>query len=70
MRDTARAVNHGQPGDPAKAAAVIVETVTAGNPPARLPLGADCVAAIEHKLEVVQAQIEATRGLAVSTDHG
>jgi NAD(P)-dependent dehydrogenase (short-subunit alcohol dehydrogenase family) len=70
MRATAQAVNHGQPGDPAKAAAVIVEVITAGDPPTRLPLGADCVAAMERKLALVATQLEATRHFALSTDHG
>ena len=43
------ASNHGQPGDPEKLAKVLVDFVDAPNPPVRLPLGSDAVAAIEAK---------------------
>ncbi|MEU6347570.1 oxidoreductase [Streptomyces sp. NPDC046977] len=67
MRLTAEQVNHGQPGDPAKAARVIVETIDSGKAPLRLQLGADCVAGVEHKLAFVRQELDTWREVAVST---
>ncbi|HWM69771.1 MAG TPA: hypothetical protein VNO35_24545, partial [Steroidobacteraceae bacterium] len=49
MRSFAVGVNHQQPGDPQKLAAVLVAFADAPNPPVRLPLGSDTVAVIEKK---------------------
>ncbi|PJJ63847.1 oxidoreductase [Compostimonas suwonensis] len=67
MREIASQVNHGQPGDPIKAAQVIVETIDSGTAPLRLQLGADCVAAVEDKLGFVQHELDAWRDVSVST---
>jgi NAD(P)-dependent dehydrogenase (short-subunit alcohol dehydrogenase family) len=67
MQEIAVQVNHGQPGDPVKAAQVIVETIDSGKAPLRLQLGADCVAAVEEKLAFVRQELDAWRGVSVST---
>jgi NAD(P)-dependent dehydrogenase (short-subunit alcohol dehydrogenase family) len=67
MRQIAAQVNHGQPGDPAQAAQVIVETVDSGKAPLRLQLGADCVAAVEEKLAFVREELDAWREVSLST---
>lgn len=74
-RETAGAVrekvidlNHQQPGDPEKLAQVIVAFGAAENPPVRLPLGSDTVAAITAK-HASDAEILARwHATAVSTD--
>ncbi len=55
------------PGDPAKAAALIYEAATAPVMPARLPIGADCVAALEAKLTAVGTELAPWRERAVAT---
>jgi NAD(P)-dependent dehydrogenase (short-subunit alcohol dehydrogenase family) len=68
VRARAIEVNHNQPGDPSKLADVLITFVDAPNPPVRLPLGSDTVAAIEAK-HVSDAAIIATwRSVSVSTD--
>ena len=57
----------GQPGDPAKVAAGIVQLGHSDDPPRWLPLGTDSVEIIESKLTDVQADIEAWRPVATST---
>jgi len=59
--------HHAQPGDPAKAAAAMVKITEVENPPLRLQLGADCVAAVETKLDLVKAELNQWRDLATST---
>jgi NAD(P)-dependent dehydrogenase (short-subunit alcohol dehydrogenase family) len=61
-------VNHAQPGDPIKAAGAIVDIASADEPPVHLLLGADCVAAVEAKIEDLKVDIEAWRPLSTSTD--
>ncbi|MBD0422880.1 SDR family NAD(P)-dependent oxidoreductase [Streptomyces sp. TRM S81-3] len=48
-----------QPGDPAKAAAVILEALAAEHTPLRLPLGDDGVGAVLGHLDRVRADVEA-----------
>lgn len=69
VRNVAMDLNHGQPGDPAKLAEVLVEFVTAPNPPVRLPLGSDTVAAIETKHASDAEIIAKWRPVSVSTDY-
>ncbi|MFC4032672.1 oxidoreductase [Streptomyces polygonati] len=47
-----------QPGDPAKAAALIIEALQADDTPLRLPLGDDGVDAVLGHLDATRAQIE------------
>ncbi|MFB7270920.1 oxidoreductase [Streptomyces sp. NPDC056244] len=61
--------NHTQPGDPAKAARVIVELGGDEKAPLRLQLGADAVARVEAKLRFVRDELEMWREVATSTDH-
>lgn len=68
VRRVAAALNHGQPGDPDRLAQVLVDFADAANPPVRLPLGSDTVAAIEAK-HMADAEIVAKwRAVSVSTD--
>ena len=67
-RASADAGNHRQPGDPAKAARVIVDVPDYPDPPLRLQLGTDCVARVEGKLDSVRAELERWRAVAGSTN--
>ncbi|KAJ5107711.1 NAD(P)-binding protein [Penicillium angulare] len=55
-------------GDPDKAAREIVKATTSEQKYLRMPLGSDCVAALELKLGILQADLEATRPMATATD--
>ncbi len=55
-------------GDPDKAARAIVEAVVGGHEYLRLPLGPDCVAALETKIGQLQSDLDATRAVATATD--
>lgn len=68
MRSFAASHNHAQPGNPAKLASALMALVASANPPLRLPLGSDTVAAIEAKNASVAEELAAWRDLAVSTD--
>lgn len=48
-----------QPGDPRKAAKLIVDMVGSDNPPVRLPLGEVCMNAMRQKLTAVKQDIDA-----------
>jgi NAD(P)-dependent dehydrogenase (short-subunit alcohol dehydrogenase family) len=56
-----------QPGDPAKAARAIIDTVNAGAPNLRLPLGADAVQNMRAKLAQVTADVDQTESVANAT---
>lgn len=68
-RETLPTFNHVQAGDPAKAAAAIVDLTEAAEPPLRLQLGADALARVEAKLDLVRRELERWRTVALSTDH-
>ena len=68
VRTVAAGLSHNQPGDPEKLADVLVAFVGAPNPPVRLPLGSDTVAAIEKKHEADRAILAKWRTVSVSTD--
>lgn len=55
-------------GDPDKAARAIIDAVVGGHEYLRLPLGKDCVAALETKIGELQRDLEATRPIATATD--
>jgi hypothetical protein len=57
-----------QPGDPAKGAKAIVDITEVAEPPLRLALGADAVARIEAKLDLVRHELDQWRHVALSTD--
>ncbi|KAI2791859.1 hypothetical protein POX_c04739 [Penicillium oxalicum] len=54
-------------GDPGRAAKAIFTSVENGHEYLRLPLGHDCVAALEEKIESLRGDLNLTRQLAMST---
>ncbi|QRM31445.1 oxidoreductase [Microvirga sp. VF16] len=68
VRSKAAQISHNQPGDPDKLAEAVVAFVDAPNPPVRLPLGSDTVAAIEAKHLTDAEILAAWRQVSVSTD--
>lgn len=68
VRRIAKSVSMNQPGDPDKLAQVMITLVQAPNAPLRLPLGSDCVAAIEAKNSFVAGELQTWREVSVSTD--
>lgn len=68
VRNVATGLNHNQPGDPAKLAKVLIDFAEVPNPPVRLPLGSDTVAAIEAKHASDAAILKQWRRISVSTD--
>ncbi len=68
VREHAASLNHSQPGDPEKFARLVVEFSDANNPPVRLPVGSDTIAALEAKHESDGGIISKWRHLSVSTD--
>ena len=68
IRHFATEANHAQPGDPAKLAKALMVLADAKQPPLRLPLGSDTVAAIEEKNRNVAEELATWREVALSTD--
>jgi hypothetical protein len=68
VRKIAKAVTLNQPGDPDKLAQAMITLAEAPNAPLRLPLGSDCVAAIEAKNTFVAEELHVWREVSVSTD--
>ena len=68
VRTRAADLNHNQPGDPARLADVLVSFADAPNPPLRLPLGSDTIAAIEAKHAADAAILAEWRPVSTSTD--
>ena len=58
-----------QPGDPAKGAARVIETVVNGGGPLRLVLGSDSHAYATAKVEALQANLDDARDTAAATDY-
>ncbi|WP_158669540.1 SDR family NAD(P)-dependent oxidoreductase [Bradyrhizobium guangdongense] len=58
-----------QPGDPAKAAAVVLKLVDMDRPPLRIALGSDAVNAIAAADRLRLEELERWRALSVSTDY-
>ncbi|MGJ5207805.1 SDR family NAD(P)-dependent oxidoreductase [Bradyrhizobium sp. HKCCYLR20261] len=67
VRANAGKINGAQPGDPDKLARVLVDFADEPDPPVRLPLGADTVAAIEAKHASDAAIIARWRKVSLST---
>lgn len=64
-----RLANSGrQPGDPAKAAQVLLQLVAAEQPPAHLLLGSDALRLVGDKLDALQREIQTWEALSRSTD--
>jgi len=61
--------NHDQKGDPDKAGKLIVELVSSGKLPKRLPLGSDAVRIIRDELKSRLAEVEETESYSVTTDY-
>jgi NAD(P)-dependent dehydrogenase (short-subunit alcohol dehydrogenase family) len=57
-----------QPGDPQKAAKVILQLVEMNEPPLRLPLGNDAIAILRHGYKTNAEQLELWADLTKSTD--
>jgi hypothetical protein len=57
-----------QPGDPRKAAQVLLQVAAMDEPPLRLPLGSDAIAAISAADQRRLAELEQWGRLSVSTD--
>ena len=68
VRKIAKVVTLNQPGDPDKLAQVMITLFEAEKAPLRLPLGSDCVAAIEGKNAFVASELQMWREVSVSTD--
>ncbi|KVZ35444.1 oxidoreductase [Burkholderia ubonensis] len=68
VRRKAVQMNHNQPGDPVKLAAAMITLVDSPNPPLRLPLGTDTLAAIAAKNAYVAQETETWKALSSSTD--
>lgn len=66
-RDLVQAMDGKQPGDPAKAAAAMIQVVESDNPPLRLALGEDAVNGIIRKLDATKAELEAWKSISFST---
>lgn len=56
-----------QPGDPAKAADVLIEVANSANPPLHLFLGVDAYTMAKAKLESVKQDLDAVEGIATAT---
>lgn len=69
IRAARQAKSGKQPGDPAKAAQVLLKLVEAGNPPVRLYLGADALKLVGGKLEAIEVEIMKWENLSMSTDY-
>lgn len=67
-RDFVPTVNHGQPGDPLKLAAIVVDLAESAEPPLRIQLGSDAVARVEAKLDFMRAELDRLRPIGLSTD--
>lgn len=61
-------INNNQPGDPDKAAAVMIEVAAMPQPPVQLFLGPDAYNLAEVKMKDVQRDLEAVRKIATSTN--
>ena len=68
VRSKAKEISHNQPGNPDTLANVLIAFVDAEQPPVRLPLGSDTVAAIEAKHASDRDLLAQWHTVSVSTD--
>jgi NAD(P)-dependent dehydrogenase (short-subunit alcohol dehydrogenase family) len=68
-RQWAKQTNHAQPGDPAKAAQVIVDLACRKSLPERIQLGADCFTAVAQKLGRTERDQARWREISTSTGY-
>jgi NAD(P)-dependent dehydrogenase (short-subunit alcohol dehydrogenase family) len=64
-----KSMNGLQGGDPAKLAAALVQLAGQDEPPSRFAAGADAIATLEHKAQILLAQVDASRELSSSLGH-
>lgn len=62
-------INGAQPGDPDKAAGVIIDIAAQEQPPLHLYLGADAYGLVESKMKDVKVEMEKLRSLATSINY-
>jgi len=67
IREARQAKSGNQPGDPDKAARVLLQLVESENPPARLFLGEDALKLVETKLEQMKTELAAWDTVSRST---
>ena len=67
QRAAVNGMNGGQPGDPDKAAAAILQALSSPSPPLRLALGSDAVDAIGATLEARRRELDRWSTLSLST---
>jgi NAD(P)-dependent dehydrogenase (short-subunit alcohol dehydrogenase family) len=67
-REHAASANHQQPGDPRKLGTAMLSLVNMAEPPLRLPLGTDTVAAIDEKIAFVGKELVRLKDISSSTD--
>jgi len=68
-RHWAKQTNYAQPGDPVKAATVIVDLVGRENLPERIQLGEDCFTAVAQKLARTACDQACWREISISTGY-
>jgi NAD(P)-dependent dehydrogenase (short-subunit alcohol dehydrogenase family) len=68
LRQSYRARDGRQPGDPAKLGAALVALAGQAKPPARFLAGPDAVQLMEGRIASLRAELEAWRALSLSTD--
>jgi NAD(P)-dependent dehydrogenase (short-subunit alcohol dehydrogenase family) len=68
IRAARQAKSGSQPGDPAKAAQVLLKLVHSDNPPLRLYLGGDALKLVAEKIAAMQTEIAAWEDVSRSTD--
>jgi NAD(P)-dependent dehydrogenase (short-subunit alcohol dehydrogenase family) len=68
MRDYLQTYSGQEPGDPRKAAVVIIGITDEANPPLRLPLGNDALAVLRHGYKANADELERWAHLTRSTD--
>ena len=61
-------INRNQPGDPEKAAAVIIELFNDQNPPLHIFLGSDAYARAQEKMKIFAEEVEKWKGISLSAD--
>ncbi|WP_423148488.1 oxidoreductase [Rubrolithibacter danxiaensis] len=66
--ETVQGYSGNQPGDPAKAAKVIIAAVNSENPPLRLPLGKTALGAVKEKLNMVEQDCKQWEEQSLNTD--
>ncbi len=67
--DRLAAIAGKQPGDPARAAAAIIQAVDSPNPPLHLVLGADAYRRTRQMLEAFSADVEAWKDVSIGADY-